>query len=313
MIIPFTLEKNPYNENDKPIYLGNQTRYSSLTSVAFINENTLVCCSYYNRKMYIIEFNFDTGDYVILDSIYTFTKRNTPTISDLIDYNHNLIVTSNLMNCSLSFFSISKDNLLKYEKTIINSIYGLCHGVKFHPINKDIIYFSTSGRNNPNCGIYGIYLNKGDNQKPFLSVTENNWPAKDLCFSKDGKLMFAIFSEGCPSNTNTKIYSSKVILYKMPFFNKAFKLSEILLKDCHLDCIKMFDEKKLWITIQEHNSSGFIYEIGINEENQLYFSKKIGDYSFPHGLDIKDNLYTITEYGTNTLSIFSKKEDVSLI
>lgn len=71
--------------------------------------------------------------------------------------------------------------------------------------------------------------------------------------------------------------------------------------NCHGDCIQYYNNK-LYVTIQEMNNEGFIYEILINE-NQLILNRKISGYSFPHGLNMKYGLIGVSEYGNNCVSI----------
>lgn len=294
MKINFSLD---VKNDDKLLFYGNKNRWSSLTGIVFISNNLLVTNSFYNRKLYLIEFDIDKNSYNIISNIDTINSKKQTVVTDLVHYNGNHIVTSNLLDCSVSLYKIYEKKLI-YLKTIENKHLGLCHGVHFYPLQSNILFFATSGTSNPNCGIYGINLK---NKNPFISITENNLLAKDLCFTPDGKLMFGIYSESAPSATEKRFYSSKVVMYNVNSLTSISKKNDLYLPNCHIDCIKHFDNK-IYITSQELEDGGYIYEISYNDEMMEIINKK-GPYQFPHGLDISFNLIAITEYGTNCLTI----------
>lgn len=299
MKIKFNLD-NIYNERE--LYYGNQKRYSSMTSIVFINEHLLVCASYYNKKLYLIDFDIEKNTYNIIHIVNSYGSKNHLTSSDLIDYNGEYIVTSNLSSCSISLYKIEKERIV-YIKSIINKEYGLCHGVKFNPFYKNIVFFSTTGSKNAKCGVYAINYNIAS-PTPFFTLTHNNMLAKDLCFSNINKnILFVLFSENAPSPTEMKIYTCKVIMYNINIDkNEKEEIYELNFdKTFHGDCIQ-YHNNKLYLTSQEINSEGFIYEILI-EDNKLFLNRKINGYSFPHGLDIRYNLIGITEYGNNSIFI----------
>jgi hypothetical protein len=297
MIINFDLESI---YKDTKLFYGNKDRYSSLTGVIFISSNLLVACSYFNRRIYLIHFDLEKNTYEILHTINTINSKREKVVSDLLDYNGKYIVTSNLVDCSISLYYII-DNKLHYKKTITNKNLGLCHGISFHPSVKDIVFFTTSGTKNPNCGIYG--LNTIDN-KIIVSVTENNLLAKDVCFSVDGNKMYGIYSESAPSGIEKRVYSGKLVIYNINLQsekNKIIKKSELLLLNCHVDAIKVKDDK-IYITAQELDADGYIYELIENDE-KIILLNKFGNYDFPHGIDINFDMLGVTEYGKNCLNI----------
>jgi hypothetical protein len=295
MIINFDLESI---YKDTKLFYGNKDRFSCLTAVIFISSNLLVACSYFNRRIYLIHFDLEKNTYEILHTINTINSKRKNVVSDLLDYNGKYIVASNLFDCSISLYYII-DNKLYYKKTITNKNLGLCHGISFYPSQNDIVFFTTSGTKNPNCGIYGLNL---INNKIIVSVTENNLLAKDVCFSLDGKKMYGIYSESAPSGIEKRIYSSKLVIYdiNLKCEKKIIKKSELLLSDCHVDAIKVKDDK-IYITAQELDA-GYIYEL-IENEKKIILLNKFGNYDFPHGIDINFDMLGVTEYGKNCLNI----------
>ena len=306
MIINFDLE---LIYKDTKLFYGNKDRFSSLTGVIFISSNLLVACSYFNRRIYLIHFDLEKNTYEILHTINTINSKRKKVVSDLLDYNGKYILASNLLDCSISLYYII-DNKLYYKKTITNKNLGLCHGISFYPSQNDIVFFTTSGTKNPNCGIYGLNL---INNKIIVSVTENNLLAKDVCFSLDGKKMYGIYSESAPSGIEKRIYSGKLVIYdiNLKCEKKIIKKSELLLSDCHVDSIKVKDNK-IYITAQELDAYGYIYEL-IENDKKIILLNKFVNYDFPHGIDINFDMLGVTEYGKNCLNIiyYDEKDKIN--
>ena len=64
-----------------------------------------------------------------------------------------------------------------------------------------------------------------------------------------------------------------------------------------------------------NGENGFITVQGDDEvvyfkfvDNKLNIEKRIGGFSFPHGIDYKNNKVAITNYGDNTIRIFDVNE-----
>lgn len=273
-----------------------------MTSIAFITKNMLVCASFHNRKIYLIEFDLEKEKYTFLHSTNSFGIPNKPFSSDLIDFNGKYVVTSNLWSCSISFYEIRNKQLF-YWKSIINKNVGICHGVKFHPFYKDIVFFTTSGTKNKKCGIYALKYLENNNEIIF-SLSENNLLAKDVCFSiTDENKLFGLFCESAPSDCEKRIYSSKLVMYNVNIKNKSFeKISEIFFEKCHADCVQYY-KGDLFVTIEELENNGFVYQISIDKENNLVLKNKIEGFSFPHGLNINFDLFGVTEYGDSSITL----------
>jgi len=299
MKIEFQIRNNPFNQVE--LYFGDKKRFSTLTSVVLLTPNLLVVCSYYSRQIFLISFDINLNSYQILDTKYTYSNKLIVS-TDLIDYNGEYIVTSNFMSRSISMYKIINNKII-FIKSISNINLGYHHGVKFYPKDKNIIFFTTSGTKNKKCGIYAINL-EDKKPIPFLSITENNMLTKDVCFSED--FMYGIYSENAPKSTDKVFYSSKVVKYEFSLEKMETKVKELILPECHVDCIQYY-KNKIYITVEDIKTNGFIYEL---DEN-LNLLRKLGNFSFPHGLDIKFNMFAITEYGTSTLTLINENDFIN--
>lgn len=84
------------NSNRAPfLYIMNRKRSASVTSVKFMDANTLVCCSFLGQKIYLIRIDPSNGSSTVLDSAVTqFHGLGTET--DLCDANSSgQVITSN--------------------------------------------------------------------------------------------------------------------------------------------------------------------------------------------------------------------------
>jgi len=127
------------------------------------------------------------------------------------------------------------------------------------------------------------------------------------------KKMYGIYSESAPSGIEKRIYSGKLVIYdiNLKCEKKIIKKSELLLSDCHVDSIKVKDNK-IYITAQELDAYGYIYEL-IENDKKIILLNKFGNYDFPHGIDINFDMLGVTEYGKNCLNIiyYDEKDKIN--
>lgn len=309
MIIPFNF--NPNYKNQQSLWYGNKNRYSTMTSVAFITKNLLVCCSYYMRKMYLVQFNLETKQYKILDEIPTIGDETgkIPGPTDLIDYkvlknNTKQIITSNFNQCSMSIYELTKNNTkLKYIRSIVNKPFGPHHGIAYHPTRENIVFIGTSGTTNPNCGVYAIDINSKITT-PFFGIKQPGWLCKDICFMDPNNPIniFVLYCDSAPNPTIKRQYSAKIVMYYLDLDQRKYaKISEIVIEQHHADAVKYFDGK-LYTTVEGVDVPGRVIVHNVNKKTgEITYDKSITGYSFPHGIDIKYGMIAVSEYGKSDI------------
>lgn len=315
LTIPFPITEI-YTEMPE-LWYGNKPRFSTMTSVVFINQNLMVCSSYYSKCIYLVNFDIDKKIYTILDSIPT----NGPT--DLIDYRqfpnqkdgsiqHQLIV-SNFTDCSTSIYEIINDcTKLSHINRLINKELGFHHGISFYQWDPNIIFIGTSGTTNPNCGVYAIRITDG---YPIFAIKEPGWLCKDVCFM-DNNNMFVIYCNNAPSPIKQRQYSTKIVWYSLISIqeNTYKKISETMLYRHHADSCK-YHNKKIYITVEGVDTPGRVIIYSIMDDDTLgkKYIKEYGSikgYQFPHGLDINYGLIAVSEYKCSDIIIKRFCDDI---
>lgn len=289
----------PVETNESCLYYGNKSRYSSMTSVTLITPNLLACASYCMKRLYLVSFDLSTQTYNILDNIETVAGQ-----SDLMIYRNNELVTSNFENCSISFYEILENTKLFHKKTITNTFCGPCHGVSFYPSDDNVIVFTTTGTQNPVCGIYAIYCNSSNDTLPFFALSEKGWLGKDVTFVSEN-IMVALFCNSAPNAAIKRYYDTKIVVYHVDLKgNRSRHLTELVIDRHHGDSCK-YKNGKLYVTVQSADDSTgkvLIFEIDKIMGN-LTKIDELHDYNFPHGVDANDICIAVTEYGTSAVDI----------
>jgi hypothetical protein len=256
----------------------------------------------------------------MLDTIKSVgdAKGENPASTDLIDYclksdGTKQLVTSNFVSSSMSVYNITNnDTRLEWVNTIENSVLGHCHGICYHPSNKDIVFVGTSGTSNPRCGAYALNLTKPD-QPPSFGIVEKGWLCKDICFMNDIN-MFGLYCNSAPNPTEKRNYSTKVILYSIDLEKCRYgKISEVVIKEHHSDCIKYYNNK-IYITVinASSDSYGEILVLNVNPKTgEMGYECTMDGYFFPHGLDINYGMFAVSEYGNSDV-VIQKESDLQL-
>ena len=287
-------------ETDKPmLYYGDETRYSSMTSVALITNKLLACASYCMSQLYLVEFDLPTQTSTILETLDTVAGPSDLLVFREKNGNHELI-TSDFENSSISLYEIIGSKLC-YRKTISNTACGPCHGISYYPYDDDVIVFTTSGTKNPLCGVYAINTN---NSQIFFGLINEGWLGKDVTFVNEN-IMVALFCNSAPNPMIKRYYDSKIVVYQVDLKgNRSLKLTELVIKRHHGDSCK-YKGGKLYVTLQNADTqTGKVLVLDVdNITGMLTQVTELQNYSFPHGVDVYNNMIAVSEYGTSTIDI----------
>jgi hypothetical protein len=275
---------------EKPInYVGGRPRQSTITSVVFLSPDTLACCHFNARCMFLVRFNFNNKSFQLLQKIDTIFN-NQPCETDLMagDNNGNL-VTSNFFQGTCSLYKY-ENNHIQFVKDLSYNAGNRVHGTKF--INNDIIAVTSRLSQ---TGIH--FFNVNNSQQVALFSTPE--PAvQDLCLLSNN--VFAMIAcYGTTSVSQKSIHSSRVSLVEYDLKNNSFvRIKERNFETSHLDNI-VHNNGILYITDQYNNKV-----IRLNSQN-LDLLDDLTGYSFPHGVDVNHGLVAVTNYGLNNIIIQS--------
>lgn len=289
MIIEFPINENPYNQSK--LWFADKIRPSSMTGVTLLEPGLLVCSSHWMREIYLV--NFDESNFEIIDKQTTISK-NMPIQTELLDsvrtkHGHR-VFASNFSNHPISSYEV-RDGKIRFQRSFPETELGICHGVKFH--SDDKFFVAISGVSNPNKGVYGFSESKSE---PFFHL-RHDWLCKDIGFLDENTMVLLVCS-GAPNKNERRIYNTAIEVYDIKGKNRLLHRSEF--KETHADSVKVH-EGRVFVTVEEAVGDGMVWEFEF--DNTLNFVRNLGQYSFPHGIDIKFGVSAVTEYGRSTVVI----------
>lgn len=267
------------------VTVGNRERYGTSSDVAFINENLLVSISFNGKKMYLIELS--EGGYKIIKELST---RHHP---DLLDYKNGMIVTSDYPhmepNGHASIYElVNNDIVFKKEIPLINTKAHGCTIVD----DKTIIITSNSDHNR---GLLFIDVESGKIVKHFNNL--QHYP-KD-CYLDD-RYLYTVSAKSLPQiGLTTVIGESILYVFDKTTMEKVDELSF----HGQTDSLLVVGED-VFIVVQGDDTLVYIKFT----DGKLSFVKRIGGFSFPHGISSLGNKIAVTNYGDNTIRIFEMDE-----
>lgn len=271
------------------VTIGDRKRFSTATAVAFITDTLFVSAAFNSKKIYLIELT--ENGHNILQEIKT---NHSP---DLMKYKDGMILTSDYpfmeSNGHASIYNLINGKVVfKKEIPLINT---KAHGCEIID-SSTIIITSNSDHNR---GLLYIDVASGAIKQNFNDF--KHYP-KDVCIVED--LLFAVTSKSLPQIGQTTIIGESILYV----FNKNTleKIDEATFHG-QTDSIVVNGEDG-FITIQGDDQVLHFKFV----DNKLSIVKRIGGFNFPHGIDFKNGKIAITNYGDNTIRIFTLDELKSL-
>jgi hypothetical protein len=268
------------------VTIGNRKRYSTATAVAWINDNKLVAAAFNSRKVYLIELTEDGGSR-ILDVV------KAPYNPDLMDYKDGVIVTSDYPfsdpHGHSSVFDLIDDKLV-YRKSVTFP-NTKSHGCEIVDDNTVII----TSNSDFNKGCLFVDINKGVVKHNLTNM--DHYP-KDA-YIKDDRLL-VVCAKSLPQIGQTTVIGESVLY----LFDVATltRLDEVRFHG-QTDSLTM-DGDDILITIQGDDTVAHCTLV----DDKLKYIGRIGGFNFPHGIDALNGRIAITNYGDNTIRIFTKDE-----
>ncbi len=273
---------------EKPInYVGGRPRQSTITSIVLLSPDTLACCHFNGRCMFLVRFNFQDKTYKTLQTIDTVFNGQTCETDLMAGDDNGNLVTSNFFQGTCSLYKYANDQV-QFVRDLPYNAGNRVHGIKF--INDDTVAVTSRLSH---TGIH--FFNMHTSQQVALFTTPE--PAvQDLCILADDTFaMIACY--GTTSVSQKTIHSSRVSIIKYNLKNNSFvRIKERDFEAAHLDNM-VYHDNVLYITDQYNNKVVRLDSHNLNSLEDLI------DYSFPHGVDVKHGLIAVTNYGFNNIII----------
>ena len=271
------------------VTIGNRSRFSTATAVAFINENLLLSAAFNSRKLYLIELT-ENGHNVIQE----VKTKHSP---DLMKYKDGVILTSDYPfmepdgHASIYDFIDGKIVFRKEIKLKNTKAHG-CEIVD----SQTVIITSNSDHNR---GILFLDIETGAIKQ---NLNNLKYYPKDVCII--GDYLFTVSSQSLPQIGMTTVIKRSVIYV----FNKnTLKKIDELSFHGQTDSILVNGEDG-FITVQGDDT--VLHFKFIN--GKLSIIKSLPGFNFPHGISSLGNKVAITDYGDNSIRIFDIDELKSL-
>jgi len=283
-----TEEKRFFLIKDRP-------RNSGLTSVRFLTDTKFVCADFNQKKIYLAELKEDGVD--ILSEIPTITSNGTRAMTDLLDINSDgLIVVSNFMQGTQSFYRIENNTLVFVEELDMNfKNYGN-HGVRFMPGREDLLWCTYNGTRNK-----FVYINDYKNKQIIHKIEFDEQP-QDVAFIGNYAIVPARTNHvvGVQAGSYPGDMYSTIYLLRLPenILEQPPVIVDKIHGKGHLDAMLEFNGKAY--SANQYTDEVEIF--GITEDEKLQKVGSISGFNMPHGLDIRDDgLMAVTNYLDNTM------------
>jgi hypothetical protein len=267
------------------VTIGNRKRFSTATAVAFINENLLVSAAFNSKKLYLVEIT--PKGHNILQEVKT---NHSP---DLMKYKDGMILTSDYPymepNGHASIYDLVDKRIIFRKEIPVKDTK--VHGCEIVDPSTVII----TSNSDHNKGILFIDVETGAIRQNFKDV--QHYP-KDVCIV--GDVLFTVCAASLPQIGKTTVIKESIVYA----FNK--------------NTLEKIDEATFHgqtDSIVVNGEDGFITIQGDDEvlhfkfvNNKLSIVKRIGGFNFPHGISSIENKIAVTNYGDNTIRIFTIDE-----
>ena len=267
------------------VTVGDRKRYSTATAVAFINENLFVSAVFNNKKLYLIEITSEGHN--ILQEVKT---RHSP---DLMKYKDGVILTSDYPymepNGHASIYDFVNGKIVFRKEIPVKDTK--VHGCE---IVDDQTFIVTSNSDH-NRGIMFLDAVSGEIKQNFNNL--QHYP-KDVCIV--GDYLFTVCARSLPQIGKTTVIKESIV-YAFDK-NTMQKIDEQTFHG-QTDSIVVNGEDG-FITIQGDDTV-LHFKFA---DNKLSIVKRIGGFNFPHGIASLGNKVAVTNYGDNTIRIFTLDE-----
>lgn len=281
------------NTGHGPLYIGQRSRLAGCTSVKLINHEYLLACSFVGKRMYLVHYDMDGNRHRVTSCINT-QYRNQDVSTDLVDFDgHNLILTSNAEQSSLTMYRLNGDQLeFVKDVPIADPRANFCHGVKFVPPDGKVVCAT--------CTLDGrcTYFISAESNAILYQFSDGEWKPKDICFISPRR-MLVVYAKGSATREASHSEQSKISYLSLDLENKTHAvLDEIVLEKAHLDCCQRLGDK-VYVSDQLGNRVIVCRVTG----EKLVLEPEITGFDFPHGVDVLPgtNLMAVTNYGNNTI------------
>jgi len=286
LVIQFEFQNK---ENKVLRYFGEKSRYETMTDVAFLSDNLLVCADLGDKILYLVEFDYDAKTSKVISQLLL------PHKADLIERKGNTIYIVNL-NDYLTVCSVVDNKKLVLKSNVAIKFGYQYHGLCINPNNTNELFLAST-RKYKRLTLYNTEI--GVIVRDYVIPKMEDHFLKDVIFVDNG-LALIIGSDNGPKEARLS-YKSYIHLYT--FINGAFTyLDGRSYSNCHMDSI-VFASGRYYVTAQL-NDAGCILT-GSIEDNFIIPGAPLPVDDFPHGLAVSKSQKYIahTSYSASSVIV----------
>jgi hypothetical protein len=277
-----------------------KTRNSGLTSVCFVDDDTLLCADFNDKRLYLA--SIAGGRLDILQTHPTLIADGTPVQTDLMDYRDGRIVVSNFYQGSISLYRLNGTTIAFERELNLNDYKGL-HGVRFIPGAPDLVWLTYCGNRNKCHQIVDLMTDT------VLHQIETDQQCQDVAFVGGHAVVFARTDHIFVGTTKARLFSRKwwmfatAYVYRMPedirgeppAFVSRWKGKG------HIDAVKAHDGRI-------YAANQYLDRVDVftlSATGQLSLDRTIDGLKMPHGLDVRGKRLAVTNYADQTLRVMA--------
>ena len=294
-IYQFPLVETPHLATIK-----DKTRNSGLTSVCFVDDDTVLCADFNDKRIYLA--SIAGGSLDILDTHSTQIADGTAVQTDLMDFKDGQIVVSNFYQGSIGIYRLDNDKIVFDRELNLNNYKGL-HGVRFIPGAQDLLWLTYCGAGNKCHQIVDLSTDT------VLHQTDTDQQCQDVAFVGGFAVVFARTDHIKVGTRKARLFSRKWWMFATAY---VYRIPENLREvppefvsrwrgKGHIDAVKAFDGRI-------YGANQYLDRVDVfalSDRGHLSLEHSINGLGMPHGLDLRRNRLAVTNYADQTLRVMA--------
>lgn len=278
-------DMNPYGH--QALFIGGLSRLATATSVKILDRDTIACCHFIGRKIYLIRIGRDLSGWQVLDCTDT-VFNGKPEVTDLCDADADgNIIVSHFHRHECSQYQRVGERIL-FVRDLPFNVGDFVHGVKFY--RPDVIAITVVRGPFTGVNFYSLRSMERLLHVPMPVKTQ------DVAFLSD-RSMVVITAAGAPKRQAQALYPTGIHRVNFSLEEQAHEIvAGASFEGCHFDSV-VHHEGRLYVTDQGNDCVRILDPVDLGQIGE------IRGYDFPHGLDIRHGMIAVTNYGNNTVDI----------
>ena len=268
-------------------FIGDHARHSNLTSAQFLSDDLLACGSFDGRRIDLVSIDNDGGTLKRIHSA-PGTYGGQRVQNDLLGASPSgeFFATSNFHSGSSTLYCHDGQKIF-HVRDLPTRLNGFVHGVRFY--NDHVLALTACS------GPMGVHFFDVESGAHRLGIKIAR-KCQDIVFLSPTR-MLVLAVTGHPRFKAFPIYDSEIWVVDFDLKTGRHEIrGGRRFEKAHYDA-GVIHEGTLFITDQYNNRVQMI------DIDTLERVGSFAGYDFPHGLDIRNGLMAVTNYGTSTLTV----------